>query len=64
MLVKGFSDKSKATSLKLKTFFESFLNDYNRHVSYEIDLCQNQNKNFDHIIQAFIEYREKSIKSG
>jgi len=40
------------------------LNDYNKHVTYEIELCQNKNKNFDDLIQAFIEYREKSIKSG
>lgn len=33
-------------------------------MTYEIELCQNQNKNFDDLIQAFIEYREKTIKSG
>lgn len=64
MIVKGFSDKSKACSLKLKNIFESFINDYHKQISYEIELCQNQNKQFDDLIQSFIEFREKFFQNG
>jgi len=64
MIVKGFSDKSKACSLKLKNIFESFISDYHKQISYEIELCQNQNKQFDDLIQSFIEFREKFFQNG
>lgn len=54
VLVKGFANKSMAYSLKFKQLFESFLTDYHKHVSYDIDICQNHYSKFDGFLKTFI----------
>lgn len=54
VLVKGFANKSKKYSVKFKHLFESFLTDFHKHVSYDIELCQNLYSKLEGFLKTFI----------
>ncbi len=40
MLIKGFADKLKTSSVKIKSYLESFIDDYMKHFSYQKTLYE------------------------
>lgn len=44
LLVKGFDDKFKVSSSKIKSNIEAFLDDYTKYFTYRKDLFEKQKK--------------------